>query len=305
MIKRTLFIGNGASLSLRHGQLVIKRTDDLGEEEHFTRPIEDLGLVVIESSRVLMTSALISALIENNVAVIFCDDRYMPSGLIMPLDKHTTQTETQLAQIDATQPLKKQLWQQTITAKIHNQACALQRVGCPEVGNMLAWARDVRSVDSTNLEARAAVYYWTQIFPQFPDFVRHGDDDNSPNGLLNYGYAILRSIIARSLVGSGLLPTLGIFHRNKYNAYCLADDIMEPYRPYVDLLVNEIISTHGTTEVNKTTKRELLTLPTIDVEIKNLKRPLMNAASITTSSLAKCYLGESRKIIYPDLQCKN
>lgn len=301
MIKKTLFFGNRASLSLRLNQLVIKRWTDDNHEEIVTRPIEDIGLVVVESSQVTLTAALISKLIDENVAVMFCDDRHMPSGVLMPLEKNSTQSETYSAQIDASQPLKKQLWQQTIIAKIRNQAAALKTVHGTEVGNMIAWSKSVASGDSTNLEARAAVYYWNNIFPQYPDFARHDDGDN-PNCLLNYGYAILRSIIARSLVGSGLMPTLGIFHRNRYNAYCLADDIMEPYRPYVDMLVCDILAQGYRPEINIHTKRFLLTIPTIDVKINKLTRPLMIAASMTTASLAKCYLGESRKITYPEIE---
>lgn len=301
MIKKTPFFGNRASLSLRLNQLVIKRWTDDNHEEIVTRPIEDIGLVVVESSQVTLTAALISKLIDENVAVMFCDDRHMPSGVLMPLEKNSTQSETYSAQIDASQPLKKQLWQQTIIAKIRNQAAALKTVHGTEVGNMIAWSKSVASGDSTNLEARAAVYYWNNIFPQYPDFARHDDGDN-PNCLLNYGYAILRSIIARSLVGSGLMPTLGIFHRNRYNAYCLADDIMEPYRPYVDMLVCDILAQGYRPEINIHTKRFLLTIPTIDVKINKLTRPLMIAASMTTASLAKCYLGESRKITYPEIE---
>lgn len=301
MIKKTLMFSNRAYLSLRYDQMVIKRINEEGREETVTRPIEDLGIVLIENPQVTFTAALMDKLLQNNVSVIFCDDRHMPSGVLMPLEKNDTQSEVYNAQIDASVPLKKQLWQQTIIAKILNQAAALRIVNNVEIGNMLAWSKKVLSGDSTNLEARAAVYYWKNIFPQFPEFVRHDGDGNDPNSLLNYGYAILRAIIARSLVSSGLLPTFGIFHKNRYNAYCLADDIMEPYRPYVDLMVNEILNQGYAPELNQQTKKILLTLPTVDVKIKNLKRPLMIAASITTSSLAKCFLGESRKIIYPEL----
>lgn len=302
MIKKTLCFSNKAYLSLKLDQLVIKRENpETGREETLTRPIEDLGVVVIESRHVSMTAALLTRLSENNVAVLFCDEKHMPVSMLMPLAKNSVQSEVYADQIDATVPLKKQLWQQTIVAKIRNQAAALRISNNAEIGNMLAWAKSVTSGDSTNLEARAAVYYWKNIFPKFPDFVRHDGEEGNPNSLLNYGYAILRGIIARSLVGSGLLPTLGIFHKNRYNAYCLADDIMEPYRPYVDLMVNELLEQGFAPEVTTATKKILLTLPTIDVEIKNLRRPLLIAASMTTASLVKCYQGESRKLVYPEI----
>ena len=202
-------------------------------------------------------------------------------------------------QIDASQPLKKQLWQQTIVAKIQNQAAVLKTIRHCEVGNMTKWATEVKSGDSDNLEARAAVYYWQNAFPSVPNFVRDREGD-APNNLLNYGYAILRAVVARALAGSGLLPTLGIHHRNKYNAYCLADDVMEPYRPYVDRLVMEIFDKYpDCSELTKELKAELLRIPVLDVVINGKRSPLMVAASTTTSSLQKCYSGELRKISYP------
>ncbi len=302
MIKQTLFFGNRAYLYSRNEQLVIQRRDENDKPQEVTRPIEDIGVMVIESEHVSLSAHLISKLIENNVAVIFCDAKHMPSGLLMPLEKNSVQSEVYNAQIACSQPLRKQLWQQTVVAKIRNQAAVLKIANDTEVGNMMAWSKQVASGDASNLEGRAAVYYWQNLFPEYPDFLRHEVGDN-PNALLNYGYAILRSVIARSLVSSGLLPTLGIFHKNKYNAYCLADDIMEPYRPYVDMLVLEILRKHRLgTDVTIHSKRVLLTLPTVDVEIKNMTRPLMIAASMTTASLAKCYQGETRKIIYPEIK---
>jgi len=167
------------------------------------------------------------------------------------------------------------------------------------VKNMLAWVDIVKSGDSDNLEARAAAYYWANMFPDIPEF-RRGREGVPPNNLLNYGYAILRAVVARSLVGSGLLPTLGIHHHNRYNAYCLADDIMEPYRPFVDKLVVEIVdSGEDITELSKLIKSKLLNIPVLDVQINNQRSPLMIAVGLTTASLAKCYLGEVRKISYP------
>ena len=223
----------------------------------------------------------------------------MPVGLLLPLDGHTLQSERFMAQISSSKPLLKQLWQQTIQAKIANQATVLHQLTGVEIGNMRAWVNAVRSGDPDNLEARAAAYYWRNLFPEIEDFTRVRDGF-PPNNLLNYGYAILRAIIARSLVGSGLLPTLGIHHHNKYNAYCLADDIMEPYRPFVDRLVKQMVGKFDeiwqlTTEM----KRELLTIPTLDVKINGRSSPLMVAASTTTSSLAKCFAGETKTVLYP------
>lgn len=301
MIKKTLCFSNKAYLSCKDKQLIIKKNNEItGLPEEFSRPIEDIGVIVIETGQVTLTSSLITLLLENKVALITCDSRHLPFGLMLPLVGNTEQSERFETQINASLPLKKQLWQQTVAMKIRNQAAVLKKVNHIEIGNLLEWAKNVRSGDPDNLEARAAAYYWRNLFTEFHGFVRRQDGD-APNALLNYGYAILRAIIARSLVASGLLPTLGIHHSNKYNAYCLADDVMEPYRPYVDLMVVNIIRNFQLDDINKETKKILLTIPTIDVQIGKLTRPLMIAASMTTASLAKCYLGESRKIVYPEI----
>jgi CRISPR-associated protein Cas1 len=219
---------------------------------------------------------------------------------MLPLDSHTLQSERFRQQIDASQPLKKQLWQQTIQAKIRNQAGTLQICKFDEAKGMQKWAVEVRSGDPYNLEARAAVYYWSSLFSNIQGFTR-ARDGIPPNNLLNYGYAILRAIIARALVERGLLPVFGIHHRNRYNSYCLADDIMEPYRPYVDELVYNIVTTEVVmTDISKSQKAKLLTIPTIEVVIDGKRTPLMVAASQTATSLWRCYQGECRKILYPE-----
>lgn len=299
MIKKTIAFTNPVYLSLKDKQLVINIPEDSKISK--TIPIEDMGVVVLEHKQITITHALISALVENNCALITCGDNMMPTGLTMPLEMNTIQSERFVCQLEASLPLKKQLWQQTIQAKIRNQAGALRYLHNIQARNMLEWANDVRSGDADNKEARAAAYYWKNMFPQISFFTRD-PEGFAPNNLLNYGYAILRAIVARALVSSGLLPTLGIHHHNRYNAYCLADDIMEPYRPYVDVLVADIIERY--TDYEKLTteiKRELLQIPTIDVTINENRSPLMIAVSITTASLAKCFSGELRRISYPEL----
>ena len=302
MIKRTLYFGNPAYLSLKNAQMVFSRPDS--DEAPLTFPIEDLGIVMLDNKQITITQALLERLLENNCAVITCDSTHLPAGLFLPLDVHTLQSERFRAQVDSTKPLRKQLWQQTVKSKILNQAYVLKKtVPGSETRNMQAWANDVRSDDATNLEARAAAYYWSCLFPNNRNFRREREGD-FPNNLLNYGYAVLRAIVARALVGSGMIPTLGIHHHNKYNAYCLADDIMEPYRPWVDLLVKDVereIELDGDNDGELTTdlKRKMLSIPTIDVFIKGKKHPLMVAVELTTTSLAKCYSGERRTIDYP------
>ena len=303
MIKRTLYFGNPAYLSLQNAQLVIHLPDANGMDDRTgnnTIPIEDIGIVVLDHKQITITQGLLEALLNNNAAVITCDSSRMPVGLLLPLSGNTTQSERFQAQIEASLPLRKQLWQQTIQAKIGNQAYVLNTCRNAVVKNMLAWVDEVKSGDSDNLEARAAAYYWSNMFPDVPGF-RRGREGPPPNNLLNYGYAILRAVVARSLVASGLLPTLGIHHHNRYNAYCLADDIMEPYRPFVDKLVVELTdSGEDIQELTKSLKAKLLSIPVLDVIINDQRSPLMIAVGITTASLAKCYLGEARKIVYPE-----
>lgn len=303
MIKKTLFFGNPAYLSVKNSQLVVKRTDSETQQEVVrTVPIEDIGVVVLEDRQITITNVALDALLQNNCAVITCDEKHMPAGMLLPLEGNTIQSERFANQIDASLPLKKQLWQQTIQAKIRNQASVLKRLSGVEVGCMLAWANDVKSGDSDNLEGRSAAYYWKNIFPNLPGFTRDREGE-MPNNLLNYGYAIVRAVIARSLVASGLLPTLGIHHHNRYNAYCLADDIMEPYRPYVDeLVINIMRSGIDYGELTTDLKKQLLGLPVTEVVIGGQRSPLMVAASQTTSSLCKCYSGELRKLVYPTME---
>ncbi len=307
MIKRTLHFGNPAYISKRDKQLVIKL---MSEEAERTVPIEDIGVVILDNQQITISHGALMELAGNNVAVITCNETHHPTGLLMPLDGHSQQSERFRAQIDASAPLKKQLWQQTIETKIYNQHSVLNKLGV-HTENMVYWSKNVKSGDTENHEGRAAAYYWANIFPADWDF-RRERGGVPPNNLLNYGYAILRAIVARALVSSGLLPTLGIHHRNKYNAYCLADDIMEPYRPYVDRVVLDIIQElyNGnyeefcTSHENLTTelKKKLLIIPQIDVHLDGETSPLLVAMSRTTASLARCFEGESRKIIYPTLK---
>lgn len=309
MIKKTLYFGNPAYLSLRNAQLVIKLPEvensaSLPErmklQSEVTKPIEDLGVVVLDNKQITITSGVIEALLGNNCALIACDSKSMPVGLMLPLYGNTTQNERFRKQLDASLPLRKQLWQQTVQAKIRNQAAVLSACTNGETKCMIAWAGDVRSGDPDNLEARAAAYYWKNLFAEVLGFVRDREGI-PPNNLLNYGYAILRAVVARSLVISGLLPTLGIHHHNRYNAYCLADDIMEPYRPYVDELVYGLFKQYGNeVALTKEVKFSLLSIPTLEVRLGGRRSPLMVAVGQSTASLYKCFSGELRRILYPE-----
>ena len=307
MIKRVIGFNNPAYLSLKNEQMVVtlpdvvndaNMTEAMRKQGVFTLPIEDIGVIVLDNKQITITAALMSFLLENNVAVVNCNDQHLPVGLLLPLDGNHLQSERFRQQIDASEPLKKQMWQQTVSSKIAGQAQVLALQGV-ENGNMIAWSKQVKSGDSDNLEARAATYYWRNVFHK-PDFIR-GQEGDPPNNLLNYGYAIVRAMMARALVGAGVLPTLGIHHHNKYNAYCLADDIMEPYRPYVDIVVIEIIkNARDISELTTDLKRQLLAITTVDVQIEHHRSPMQIAIQTTANSVQRCFSGEARKIIYPD-----
>ena len=309
MIKKTLYFGNPAYLSLRNAQLIIRLPEVVDNDtlpEYFkqvsevSKPIEDIGVIVLDHKQITITSGVLEAFLENNCAVLTCDSKSMPVGLLLPLHGNTTQNERFRQQLDASLPLSKQLWQQTIKAKIENQAAVLKECTGEEIKCMKVWAANVRSGDPDNQEARAAAYYWKNLF-RIEGFTRDRDGI-PPNNLLNYGYAILRAVVARGLVASGLLPTLGIHHHNRYNAYCLADDIMEPYRPYVDRLVYDMVKQGANyAELTKDLKVRLLTIPTLETTIAGKRSPLMVAVGQTTASLYKCFSGEMRKISYPEI----
>jgi CRISPR-associated protein Cas1 len=311
MIKKTLYFGSPVFLRSKDKQLVIEkrinnsnleqRTDEeLNSYESRTIPIEDIGILIIDHFGVTITQYCLSQLIENNTGVIVCNDSHHPAGMFLPIDGNSVQSERFKKQIKATKPLLKQLWQQTVSAKIRNQATLLKIRG-KKYANLVSWAKKVRSGDPENYEARAAIYYWNNLFCGNINFQRdrYGEP---PNNLLNYGYAVLRAIIARGLVSTGLIPTIGIHHRNKYNAYCLADDIMEPYRPFVDRIVSSIadedVDLYG---LDTQIKKKLLAIATEDVVIGGSKSVLMAAVQKTTSSLYRCFEKSKNKLIYPTM----
>ena len=308
MIKKTLYFGNDAYLQTKDNQVIIEFVD---KSKPVTKvPIEDICVMILDAYRLTISQRLISKLLDNNVALIICDSRHMPQGLMLNLHGHNIQQEKFTNQIKASKPLKKQLWQQTIKQKIYNQARLLSLVtiiSLDELSNMEYWARSVRSGDPDNYEARAAAFYWSKLFEEFLQTFTRGRFEEPPNNLLNYAYAILRAITARSLVASGLLPTYGIHHHNKYNAYALADDIMEPYRPFVDFLVYQVVEENsdemertGSIKLTTSIKSKLLVLPTLDVLIDGKRSPLMIAMQRTTASLSSCFDGERRAILYPE-----
>lgn len=294
MIKRTLFFSSGCHLSVKDAQLVItiKEPGTLNSV-----PIEDIGFVVLDNQSITFTQSVIQHLTENNASIVFCDSKHHPASMLFHLDSNQTQSEKFRNQINAKEPLKKQLWQQTIKAKILNQAKLLEMLKINSLP-LTRIAKHVKSGDPTNEESKAARLYWKSLLG---DDFRRDRYGSAPNAALNYGYAILRAAVARSLAGSGLLSTIGIHHKNRYNAFCLADDVMEPYRPFVDKTVIELKSDFkNEAELSKESKAELLNVLTVDTMINKKKRPLMIALTETTASLARCFAGESNKLVYAD-----
>jgi CRISP-associated protein Cas1 len=296
MIKRVLYFGNPAYLKIKDNQLIIEQPN---KAEPTKAAIEDIGVIILDNPQITMSHTVLTRLLENNAAIITCDDKHLPTGMMLPLEGNSLQSERFRYQIDATEPLKKQLWQQTVSAKIRNQAVLLQQTGNNEKF-LVRWSKEVKSGDEGNTEAKAAAYYWKHLFSSKINVFYRDRMGEAPDNLLNYGYAILRGMVARGLVSSGLLPTLGIHHHNKYNAYCLADDIMEPFRPFIDRLVWDMVhSGMPMEELTKEHKRILLGIAVMDVQFEGKNSPLMVGLQTTTASLAKCYAGESRKIIFP------
>lgn len=303
MIKRTLYFGNPAYLSLKDAQMVVTFPKDQGMAAHSgnnTVPIEDVGLVVLDSKQITITHGLLNALLQNKAIVVSCDESHHPIGMMHSLDAHSEQTKRMAAQVESSEPLRKNLWQQTVAQKLLNQTDVLRKRSRP-YEPVYRWSREVKSGDPENLEGRGAAHYWGHLFDNSPMFIRDRNGD-CPNAWLNYGYAVLRATMARAIVGAGLLPSLGIHHRNKYNAYCLADDLMEPYRPVVDVAVCQLLEKIGPSgEINKEVKQTLLSVPSQDVLIQGEKSPVMVAMQKTAVSLVKCYLGEVRQIQHPSL----
>ncbi|MBW6491668.1 MAG: type II CRISPR-associated endonuclease Cas1 [Lentimicrobium sp.] len=298
MIKRTLYFGNPCYLKKKDLQMNIEFPDKEYKPPS-TIAIEDIGIVVLDHSQITLTHALISALSDNNVALVSCDTKHLPYGLMLPMFSHHAFTEKMYEQLESSLPLKKNLWQQTVIAKISNQAAMLQSIGKDDT-KMQYYIKLVKSGDPQNVEGRAAAYYWEHLFGEKSNFIRNRDEDGI-NAMLNYGYAILLAVVARALVSSGLLPAVGIHHRNKYNPWCLASDIMEPYRPYVDRIVLQVSEEFPESdELTPEIKRKLLQVPVVDIEIEGKKSPLMVGLSRTTASLSACFGGDARRILYPE-----
>ncbi len=294
MLRKTIEISTpGTRLSVAHRQLRIERP----EEKTATVPIEDIGVLMIDDRRASYTQAVLVELIGSGATVIVCDDKHLPSGMMLPLGGHHVATERHLAQVGASAPTRKQIWRELVAAKLAQQGHALDSFGQTPNG-LSEMAKRVRSGDPDNLEAQGAQRYWPMLFGK--DFRRDRDAEGI-NALLNYGYAVVRAAAARAVVASGLIPTLGVFHKNRSNPFCLADDLMEPYRPFVDWRVKTMIvdleRVPGLDE--RPTRAAILTLFSETVVVDGRRAPLLLAIEASAASLARTLTGEDKALAMP------
>lgn len=297
MLKRTLFFGSPGRLFLERSLLAYEPRGIDGVSEKRTFPLEDLGFIVLESLQLSVTTACLNALAKENIAVVVCDAAHMPSAMLQPFAGNTLAQRHTEAQLRATDALKARLWRQTVKAKITNQAECLKRLGLPDQ-RLRVLAKSVKTGDAANAEAVAARYYFQQLAGS-KEFLR-SQEGGPPNPALNYGYAILRAAVARALTGSGLLCVTGIHHSNQYNPFGLADDIMEPFRPFVDEMIFSAYDFFSVPELGKAQKSQLLQFLTADVISGAERRPLLNSISYTSASLVRCFLREETVIKYPE-----
>ena len=271
MLKRIVEIGSPARLRMEHRQLLVERED----EERASVPIEDLGVLIIDHHAVTYSQALLAACFENNVVVVLCDSKHLPCAVLLPLAGHSLHAKILRAQIGASIPAQKRLWQTVVQAKIREQAGVLRSLVLDDYPLPLYIAK-VKSGDPENVEAQAARIYWQRLFGE--EF-RRDRDMNGANSLLNYGYAVLRAAVARAIVGAGLSPALGVHHCNQYDDLSLADDLMEPLRPLVDLKVYEIMQARPDADVDKDSKTVLLQILSWDCQWEGRRVPLLTALS--------------------------
>lgn len=302
MIKRTLEISREpAHLAVRHEQLLLKRDGEIVGQA----PCEDLGVVVVDHPQSTYSHHALVSLADAGAAVVLCGRDHLPSALVLPLADHTQVVWRLTDQINVSLPLKKRLWQQLVVAKVRGQARNLD----PSLSahkKLLAMAGEVRSGDPTNIEAHAAKVYWRHWLvssrPEDDEPFRRDPNGAGLNAFLNYGYAILRAAIGRALVAAGLEPRLGLHHSGRSNAFCLADDLIEPFRPLVDERVREM-HRQGHETLNQPAKAELLNLlaepMTLASTPDEISGPLMVMLHRMTTSLARCYAGESKRLDIP------
>lgn len=297
MTNRILDISQeGTTLRVRNDQLVIQRNS---EKDDKTVPLEDIAILVVSHAQTTYTHSVLTGLTQKGGSLIVCDEKHLPSGMCLPLGGHSLQAERAILQMEAATPVKKQLWKQIVCAKIKEQSVLLRCFRQRDYG-LERLRKEVRSGDPDNIEARAAKIYWRHIFNIPFHRNRFGDP---PNNMLNYGYAILRAIIARGICGAGLYPALGLHHHNRYNGFCLADDLMEPFRTIVDRAVVETIHTTDTTPLDLTPAiKATLIQPLLQrFRFNGEFRTLFDIASISANSIVEAFQRTRKDLLLPDL----
>jgi len=295
MLKRTVSIsGPDTALMVHYGQIEVSRNG----ERIGSFPAEDVGVLIADTPTARYTHGTLLELLRQNAAVVFCDEKHLPAGMLLPVEANSVQAQRLRAQAATKQPVLKRLWQQIIRAKIHRQAALLQELDHLEYAFLRELARKVRSGDPHNVEAQAARFYWPALFGK--EF-RREREGSPPNGLLNYGYMVVRAAVARALCGAGLHPSLGLHHSNKYNAFALADDLLEPLRPLVDRTVQRLVA-GGQVEIDAKTKPVLLGLLAGETALSGPgSGPLLVAIERYASSLAGVFCGEGKGLEIPDV----
>lgn len=292
MIKRVIDISEPAYLYIKQNQLCVDR-----DKETIARiSVEDLGILILDHPAIVITQAVIRACQQNGAAVLFCDERHLPISVTLPLwEGHSLHTKVLREQLSMTIPIRKRLWQQVVREKIAEQIVTLAKTGC-SVEGLKRLLKKVKSGDSDNCEAQAARQYWPLLMGKS---FRRNPDESGVNSLLNYGYSIMRAMIARAIVGTGLHPAIGLHHKSQYNGLCLADDVMEPFRPWVDWQVLELQKDDIELEINKDTKQALLAMLSQDVLFDSRKMPLMVAVHSMAARLKEAHTNKDVNLVYP------
>lgn len=299
MIDRIIEIANPARLSVRDSQLVIERTEREQLSLPFTTPISEIAVLLLAHPQVIVSQAVLSRIAEGGGSVVTIDGKFLPASMLLPVQAHFLQTERFAKQMQLSLPTQKRLWQEIVRSKIRAQGELLKELRGTD-GGLIAMAARVRSDDAGNLEAQAARRYWAQIFNDAK--FRRGSEDPNQNRHLDYGYTVLRAAVARALCAAGLHPSIGLRHKNRYDAFCLAADVMEPFRPLIDRRVAQWIVDHDAAEpLSSQTKSWLIGATTSRYVFERAERSLFDILLRTANSLAKCVTGESREIAIPSL----
>lgn len=290
MIKRIIEVSSEpVRLKVKHEQLIISRE---GVEDQL--PCEDVGVLVLDRKDCVYTHSVMSKLLEYGAVIVLCGEDHIPAGILLSNYKHSAFTARQKLQFSLSEPIKKKLWKQIVKEKIKRQAQNIPE-SQKEHGILLALIDEVKSGDPSNIEGQAARFYWQAIFGKDFRRIRAG---MWPNKILDYGYMILRAAVARAVVSAGLNPALGLNHCNGSNAFCLADDLVEPFRPKVDKMVMEF-SDRGVKEIDTYVKREVLSLLFSTVEFDNQKGPFLVQLHSLVANLWNCFTRDAKKLNFP------